>query len=446
MISAHAYQNERYVAIRVRSDTVPQEGRSLHVAFAVDCSGSMEGDRMDSVKRTLHAARDLFQPQDFVTIVAFGNSSRTVTLHQAMDEAGAAECYRAIDGIQINGSTNLSSAFETLASFGYSYDAVVILTDGHINMGLTGTAGLRAMGLGIGRGRPLYTIGYGSDHNRVLLRDLALHSRGSYTYIDTEDILPVTMGDILSGLRMEVAQHVTVTCEGTCMELGADPNSSSYCIGNIIPDRNYWVVFSTQEGSTSMTECSVTGTGLSEPLRISTEATNDDMKSEVREQILRCRVVREMAGVTDALEKHLAPSSEQKAVLQALKDEIAASDDSFRLRPLVLRMTGQIEEILQQMEDFRPSVDDNDDDVLGFRMNMGFRRHRNIADTLARLSSGTAVLATQRGVFSQAPPDDSDPTNHDGGSRDPSALFSSPVQRTVSNNVRSHYFSHPRRQ
>lgn len=444
MISAHAYQSDAHIVIRVRSDAVPQEGRSLHVAFAVDCSGSMEGDRMESVKRTLHAARDLFQPQDFVTIVAFGNSSRTVTLHQAMDEAGAAECYRAIDDIQINGSTNLSSAFEALASFGYSYDAIIILTDGHINMGLSSTAGLRAMGLGIGRGRPLYTIGYGSDHNRILLRDMALHSRGSYTYIDSEDILPVTMGDILSGLRMEVAQNVTVTCEGKCMELGAEPDSSSYCIGNIIPDRNYWVVFSAQEGSTSMAECSVTGAGLSEPFRISAEATNDDMKSEVREQILRCRIVHEMAGVTDALEKHMVPSSEQKDVLQAMKDEIAASDDSFRLRPLVLRMTGQIEDILQQMEDFRPSVNYDDAD-LGFHMNIGVRRQRNIADTLARLSSGTAVLATQRGVFSQSPPDDSDPTNHEGVVRDPSALFSSPVQRTVSNNVRSHYFSHPRR-
>lgn len=443
MISAHAYQSNAHVAIRIRSDAVPQEGRSLHVAFAVDCSGSMEGGRMESVKRTLHAARNLFQSQDFVTIVAFGSDTRTICLHQAMDEAGAAECYRAIDDILINGSTNLSSAFEALASFGYIYDAIVILTDGHINMGLTSTAGLRAMGLGIGRGRPLYTIGYGADHNRILLRDMALHSRGSYTYIDTEDILPVTMGDILSGLRMEVAQNITVTCEGTCMELGSEPNSSHYCIGNIIPDRNYWVVFSSEGAA----ECTVEGSDLSEPVRFSVETIPDDMRHDVQEQILRSRVVREMAAVTDALEKNKAPSSEQKAVIQAIKDEIAAAEEMFRLRPLVLRMTGQIEEILQQMEDFH-ATDSGDELDLNLDMNLGFntpiRRQRNIADTLARLSSGTAVLATQRGVFSQAPLDDSDPSNHVAA--DPTALFSSPIQRTVSNNVRSHYFSAPRRQ
>ncbi len=403
---------------------------------------------MESVKRTLHAARDLFQETDYVTIVAFGSDTRTITLHQLMDEAGAEECYRAIDGIQINGSTNLSSAFEALASFGYSYDAIVILTDGHINMGLTSTAGLRAMGLGIGRGRPLYTIGYGSDHNRILLRDMALHSRGSYTYIDSEDILPVTMGDILSGLRMEVAQNVTVTCGGAgwkCMELGAEPDSSSYCIGNMIPDRNYWVVF---DSGVDLDRCTVSGTGIPEPVCFVVEAMDEATKDEVREQILRCRVVRAMSAITESLEKNTEPSPAQKATVQEIKDEIVTADEPFRLRPLVLRMTGQIEEILQKMEEFQPEEEGDLDLGMGFHHRGGFHYgdRQNISDTLARLSSGTAVLATQRGVFSQAAPsveEDSDPTIH--VDRDPAALFSSPVQRTVSNNVRCQYFSAPRR-
>jgi hypothetical protein len=408
----------------------------------------MEGERMESVKRTLHAARDIFQECDYVTIVAFGNDSRTITLHQLMDDAGAEECYRAIDSIEINGSTNLGSAFEALASFGYSYDAIVILTDGHINMGLTSTAGLRAMGLGIGRGRPIYTIGYGSDHNRILLRDMALHSRGSYTYIDSEDILPVTMGDILSGLRMEVVQNVTVTCGGAgwkCMELGSEPNSSSYCIGNIIPDRNYWVVF---DSGIDMDLSTVSGIGIPEPVRFSVEQTDAVTKDEVCEQILRCRVVRAMSDVTESLEKNTVPNSAQKAVIQEIKDEIVSADELFRLRPLVLRMTGQIEEILQKMEEFQAEEEGDLGLGMGFHRRRGFHYsgRQNIADTLARLSSGTAVLATQRGVFSQAAPsteEDSDPTiriDHD-----PAALFSSPIQRTVSNNVRCEYFSSPRR-
>ncbi len=402
---------------------------------------------MESVKRTLHAARNLFQETDYVTIVAFGSDSRTITLHQLMDEAGAEECYRAIDGIQINGSTNLSSAFEALASFGYSYDAIVILTDGHINMGLTSTAGLRAMGLGIGRGRPLYTIGYGSDHNRILLRDMALHSHGSYTYIDSEDILPVTMGDILSGLRMEVAQNVMVTCGGSgwkCMELGSEPNSSSYCIGNIIPDRSYWVVF---DSGVDLDLCTVSGIGIPEMVRFSVEQTDAVSKDEVHEQILRCHVVHALSSVTESLEKNTTPTSAQKTVIQEIKDEIVSADELFRLRPLVLRMTGQIEEILQKMEEFQPEEEGDLDLSLGFHRRGGFYYggRQNIADTLARLSSGTAVLATQRGVFSQAAPstgDDSDPTIP--VDRDPAALFSSPVQRTVSDNVRCHYFSSPR--
>ena len=424
-----------YLAVRVHATATAGPANPINIGLLLDTSGSMDGPRLDSVKRTLRAARGLFQAGDRVTLVTFDDVARVVKNHHEMSEAGLDEFYTAVDAIRTSGSTNLSVGIEALYSCGTDYDMVLILTDGIINAGVAAPAGLEAMLNAPGR-RTINTFGYGEDHCRALLRDLALKSRGSYTFINNDEILPIAMGDMLSGLREEVLRQAELTVPGwTCAEL--DGGAATFRVGNICPGRDYWYIFERPAGAAG---------GAAQPVPIVLTAAggyreellvvHDSETPEVAEQILRCRVARIMSQTSDALETG-RPLPRTEAT--ALKAEIDAAAADFRVRPLVLRLQGQLAEILAT-PDPAPLPLSPQSPMIG-----GMRRaaagvtwaglpsvaplHRTLA---ARMASGMTCMSTQRGVYSGGDPD------HD---RDASeiSLFSSPSQRSASSRVQAAY-------
>lgn len=384
MTTMNAYSFENYVAIRVRATGEPAAERSLKIAFLLDASDSMRGDRLDAVKQTLHAARPLFTEIDRITVITFGNSATVVCRDDNCDTF-----YSAIDSIVTDGCTNLSSALETLHQIHGHWDAVILLTDGHINVGVTNTVGLSTMAQGIGP-MPFYTLGYGADHNRILLRDLALNSRGSYTYVDSNEVLPVAMGEMISGLRTQVLRDVVVSMNESyaCHEVGG--NGPVYHMGGVAADRDYWTVF------TGRGDATVTVSTMLETLTILPEAADTD---NVREQILRCRVARAMSDAATIAER--GNSRDTKATLVALQTEIDGLHESLKARPLVLRMRGQLAGILDELRTPAPSL----------------------AAISTRLQSNTVYYANQRGTQSAGDPD----------------VFCSPLQRMCSQDTRSRY-------
>lgn len=362
LLSAFTHGTDLAVRIHAvpleRTGPTPPGEDAIHLAFLLDRSGSMSGERLTAVKRTLHAARPLFGPEDRVTLITFANTAMTVVADHVMDESGALAFYTAVDELVANGGTNLSAAFEALGSLHLSLDAIILLTDGQVNEGISSTQGLLSLGLGLSS-KPFYTLGYGADHNRSLLKALALKSRGSYIYVDDESMLPRTMGDLMGGLRTQVFAAATLSIEGaTCRELGG--GSSTFRVGAIVPDRDYWIIFTGAPSSVVLREGSeVVDTAL--PL-----ASADE---EVQEQILRCKVAATLEEATISMELYEGiPDS-----VAALCAFIDALPDTMTGRPLVRQMRAELEAIRTAPP--RPS-----------------------AELLARMSSGTAYLSSQRGV------------------------------------------------
>ena len=202
-----SYQNTDYLAVRIHA-TGTGYTKSIHVAFLVDISESMNGERLACVKRTLHAARQLFADGDRITMVTFGSAAAVVANNLAYSDLDA--FYSAVDGLGTAGGTNLSAGIEKLCAIKTgSFDSIVLLTDGQINHGVTSVAALNAM-MQVFGAVPVTALGYGADHNQVLMRDLGLRSRGSYIYVDSESMMPAAMGDLISGLRAEVLQKATI--------------------------------------------------------------------------------------------------------------------------------------------------------------------------------------------------------------------------------------------
>lgn len=437
-----AFRHGDTLAVRVRADAITTNTpRSLHIAMLLDVSGSMSGSRLDAVKRTLHAGRDLLAAGDRVTLVTFHDVATAVSSQQLLDADGKAAFYAAVDAIHTGGSTNLSAGIEELlgqrATTNGTYDALLVLTDGYINAGVTSATGLMTMFRSLGT-MPIHTFGYGADHNRQLLKELAVRSRGTYTYIDNDEVLPIALGDMLAGLRGQVlaAARVEVMSPGwTCMEMGAEDGSGgaggTYTLGSVVAERDYWVVFRGSGDDIGDVPAKIRLLEGDEVVAetVSPLLSSDDEALMAREQRLRCRV----ASVLTTVSERMETGQELGAELTELRAELEALEEPLRLRPLVVRMTAQMAEITEATRGYvpRPPMLQSPFMWAGASPVAATLSAPALpADTLARLATGCTYLGLQRGVVSQS----ADPA---GGAA--AAMFSSPTQHTASARTRQRY-------
>jgi hypothetical protein len=403
-----AFQFGQHLAVRVCApDEAPLPPESLHVAILLDVSYSMTGERLDSVKQTLRAARPLFRPSDRVTLITFSDRAITVCNNIVLDDAGITAFYSAVDALGTHGGTNLSAGFEELARHERAFDAVVLLTDGLVTSGVKDTVALRRMAQSI-TDAPLHVLGYGEDHNHVLARDLAINSRGTYTFVDNAEILPVAVGNILTGLRDEVFTRAVLTVDNgwVSMEIGCE-GTSQHRVGGILAGREYWSVF--QNPGQGITTLQLTAKDRSgREMRETRVGVPTSDCYELSEQVLRCRVVSLVSKVSE----NIASPQTFRAEIAALAAEMDGLDPALKGRPLVLLLRAQLAEAAT------PAVPDAPD---GLALSATPNRHA------ARLASGTALMSCQRGVSQ-------DPTNE---------LFSTMRQRETSQQMHSAYMVHP---
>ena len=354
-----AVRTSKNLCVRIRASEGPIR-HPVNLALLVDTSDSMASGRLDAVKKTLVAARSLLRDTDTITLITFGTEATIIISTLQLDAIGMDHFYEAVAAIQTNGMTNMSAGLEALASTKATYDALVILTDGCVNQGIMTTEGLRSMALSVTGQLPIHTLGYGADHNRELLRDLAMRSRGTYTYVSSDEMLPLVMGDVIEGLRSQVltGAELTVPSGWVCQEFDGDGNR--YRVGDVVPDRDYWVVFACSEPQDGMIFLTAKEGGW-ELERVPISDCQD-----LREQVMRCRVAQAIVATTNLMERGVDTHIAVKALLREF-DEMT---DTEKQRPLMLRMRAQLEEII-------------DVDISN--------------ESMARISAGGANLATQRG-------------------------------------------------
>jgi len=385
--------------------TVPETNgvlrETLRLAILLDISDSMRGERLDSVKRTLAAVKPLLNPTDLLTIVTFGTGADVLVAHQSPTDP----VFDLIDTLETAGNTNLQAGLEALAAAAkdkYAWDAVFLLTDGKVNMGILSTPALQLMAQNIpGRWNSWYCLGYGANHNRSLLRRLAVTTHGSYIYVADEELLPSAMGTIIAGLRSETVGDVRISVqpegEWICQEVGF--NASSYALGAVQKGRDYWGVWTSSCSSSSaaakatMSWCgSVDGGGIGGTARVD---PSQPATEEALVQIWRCRAATVLAAASDALESGLPLPPSVKELATSI-NKVESS------HPLILRIKGQLAEV-QEMAT-RPAHE---------------AEHVNL---LATLSSGAAMLSTQH-----------------ASAGDPGDYYATTVQREASQSTHDTY-------
>lgn len=193
--------------------------QSVHLILLCDTSGSMEQEnKLNSVKRSLNLLLTLLNEDDRLSLVTFADNSKIV-LSQAIPSPSERQAiqYR-VDSLEPDGSTNMSAGLLNARSLAEPVSSgrkqgILLLTDGHANIGVTSLEGLVDIVKRIQSefpGTSLTSVAYGIDHNAELLTELGKTGGGAYNVVKNLEDVATVFGDILGGLASVSVQGVEV--------------------------------------------------------------------------------------------------------------------------------------------------------------------------------------------------------------------------------------------
>ncbi len=196
---------EATLLVRIAATTADSPGGTtrrapLDVAFVLDRSGSMAGEKLDLVKEAVDVAVAHLGDQDRAALVIYDDS---VDVLQSLAPATArakTTLRLALHGVDPGGSTNLSGGWLTgcqelsrdlpapgtaSANQSVRLRRALLLTDGLANVGITSPAELaHHAGELRQRGIPTTTLGVGLDFDEDLLASLAEAGGGNFQFIE----------------------------------------------------------------------------------------------------------------------------------------------------------------------------------------------------------------------------------------------------------------------
>ena len=194
-----------------------QERRPLNLVVVLDRSGSMGGEKLAYTKEAVKLLVKHLTADDLISVVTFESDVETLLEPTAVDNKS--KIYSLIDGIDVDGCTNLSGGWlkgielARQNADGKRLNRVLILTDGLANEGITDEDRLASLGMSAYEKHNIVTttLGFGADFDEDLLSSIATKAGGKFYYIDTPDAAPAVFQEELEGLLSLVAQNIEVS-------------------------------------------------------------------------------------------------------------------------------------------------------------------------------------------------------------------------------------------
>ncbi len=217
--------------LREHKDRAP-----LNLSLVLDRSGSMGGGKLAAVKKAAALLVQRLDPSDTLSVIAYDDEVTVI----ASPSTGAEQpnLVSAIQSIRTGGTTNLSGGWlqgrqfvSDHASEG-SVNRILLLTDGHANVGITAPDKLTGLcRTAAADGVTTTTIGFGVGYDEDLLTAMADAGGGGAYYIEEPDQAPAVFEEELAGLLSIAAQNVRVAitvadATESCRVLHSYPSSS----------------------------------------------------------------------------------------------------------------------------------------------------------------------------------------------------------------------------
>lgn len=188
---------------RERSPTTP-----LHLKILVDCSGSMNGDRIEAARRALHDVLSHLEPEDDFTFSCFGSDVKHFSLSlmaatpRAIEKASAWVATTQAD----MGGTELAEALLSTYALAQPFDAdILLVTDGDV------WEADRLIASATQAGQRIFAVGIGSAPASSLLHALASRTGGACECVAAHTEIPGAMLRMFHRMRQAPVHDVTVT-------------------------------------------------------------------------------------------------------------------------------------------------------------------------------------------------------------------------------------------
>lgn len=190
-------------------------GGVRNIAFVLDRSGSMAGERMQALRQAVAAALASLEDSDVVSVVLFGSEVETLLPARRRDQIGAVDDL--LTRIEPAGGAALYDALNQGAAQLRRYAAscalnhLVLITDGPATKGPREHDDFtRLIELFAREGISLSTFGLGDDFEEDLLADLARIGNGRFRYLPDGAKLGEVLQSELAPLRKAVAREVVL--------------------------------------------------------------------------------------------------------------------------------------------------------------------------------------------------------------------------------------------
>ncbi len=180
-------QQLAYVYVQVEAgETIAEVRTPLNIALVLDKSGSMEGDKIISLRKAAKNVIDMLDEDDYVSIIAF--SDRVYPIVTSTPAVNKIALKKEIDGIRDGGGTAMSGGMrrgmgeleKQLSSD--RLNRMLLLTDGET---FGDETDCRQLGTEMGgKGIIIQALGLGEDWNEDLMDEVAENSGGKADFVE----------------------------------------------------------------------------------------------------------------------------------------------------------------------------------------------------------------------------------------------------------------------
>jgi Ca-activated chloride channel family protein len=209
------------LAVAAASDDAARHvRRPTDVVVILDRSGSMGGEKIAHARAAVRELLAQLGPQDRFALVTYSDEARVTIPLSAVDEAQRRAWLAAVDAIQPDGGTNMSSGLDLgldtieRGRADGRVPHVVLISDGLANQGDPSPEGLMRRARRAAQGEyMLSSVGVGEDFNEYLMTALADAGTGNYYYVQDPRELGGVFAREFDAARTTVASGLAIQIE-----------------------------------------------------------------------------------------------------------------------------------------------------------------------------------------------------------------------------------------
>lgn len=189
----------------------------LDIVCIVDVSGSMQGAKIQSLRKAVEFVISTLGDQDRLSLVQFNSDADVVHGLARMTESNKLEAKRLANGLHAGGGTNIyngmQAGWDILCDRRESNGStcVFLLTDGQDQQ--SEREGVRLASTMKEQGCSLMVFGFGADHDSRLMSAIANAAEGDFTYVDTPDTVIDAFGGAIGSQQGSSIKDVELTLQ-----------------------------------------------------------------------------------------------------------------------------------------------------------------------------------------------------------------------------------------